>query len=937
MAKFSTVTQVFNTGQIDKNKLHRQDLTRVRLGAEEQTNLLGCVTGEMMMRPGLEYLGEIDSDQPARLWGYYRSDAERAVLEFSHEKLRVWHGDALIARQAVSSTIPDGDFTLGNIIDPSPNWALSDGASIPLSGGTAIGVLRFQNVPRGRIGIAKQQVSTSSPGDEHGLRVVVRQGPVTLRVGAADGADDYIRETELGTGAHSIAFTPAGDYWVQLSSASMMERLVNSVQIEGAGVLELPTPWTSSDLPSVRLDTSLDVVFVACAGRQQQRIERRSNRSWSVVLYETADGPFSASTPVGATLTRNLDTTTDPFPGSFTASRGIFDAGNLGGLIRIWSSLKIWTFRLGEAGAYTDPVRVSGIKKTHLDGDEEVVDYNDRKLDVLVTGTWEGEIGIERSFDGVDYGFKPFRISNKEEDAGETVIDSNGAYPNDDSDDNAIVWYRARLLEHTSGVAQVTISYEGDFAKSVFRVRGIDSPTIARIAQLENQANAGYANAALSAWPDWNWSDWPFVSGWPASVALHEGRLFWGGRDKLWGSISDAYDSFDDEFEGDAGPINRAIATGGSNEALWMLSLEELVIGTNTSVVSARASVQGEILTPADTTIKQIAGSAPCAPVSPVRIGNEAMFVGGTGTDLRLIRWTGSGYAAVDVSKITTEIFGSGILEIAFQSSPDPRVWAVTGDGRLICVVYDPDNEVLGFFPCETDGVVESVTVLPGAGQDRVYVSVRRVVNDNTVRYLEKMALDSETKPGALCKVMDSFTVRTASGTTVSGLGHLIGNEVVVWANGVPVVDENGAGERFTVSAGGEITLPAANADQQVVVGLPYRGRYKSGRLGYGVEGYSPVSKRQRLVDLGLLMTDYVRAGIRFGTAFDNPDHPLDGLPVFDDTGAPGPEIVNSDVNDEQPFLLEGGFSLDTRLCLEVESPFTAKFLAMSMGIETNG
>jgi hypothetical protein len=46
----------------------------------------------------------------------------------------------------------------------------------------------------------------------------------------------------------------------------------------------------------VRFDQSADVLFVACEGHQQRRIERRGTspnaRSWSVVLYQPEDGPF---------------------------------------------------------------------------------------------------------------------------------------------------------------------------------------------------------------------------------------------------------------------------------------------------------------------------------------------------------------------------------------------------------------------------------------------------------------------------------------------------------------------------------------------------------------------------------------------------------------------------------------------------------------------
>lgn len=918
MAKIEPVQQTFNVGVVDKDKLHRQDLLRVLLAAEEQTNLLGAVTGEMFMRPGLEYLSTTKDSAQARIWNYYRSETERAIFEFGDETFRVWVDDEALTRPAVTSSVTNPEFA-----NAGGGWTLSDGAAMN-------GQLRLFQYARGQIATAKQQVSTSSAGIEHALRINVSVGPVTLRVGSTDGADDYVAETPLLAGEHSIAFTPSGAFWVQLSTDANFDRYVTSVNVESAGVVEIPTRWAIADAPFLRFDTSLDVVFVACRDMQQGRIERRGQRSWSVTRYVTEDGPFSALRPTQARLKRESDVTTRPpltsASGNYSSDQPFFAETHIGGLLRIRSNTRRHYIRLGADNTDTESIRVTGVKST---------DYNDRDFDVEVSGTWTGTLRTERSFDDESFGYRPFR---REAASSVVNITANGSFTNEDEDDNAIVWYRIHADEIDSGAAFVLIEYEGQYSANVLRVTDVVSTTqvIADDVSSENFAlRASFLDYSLislgSPYTDqWEVSDWPFIAGWPTAVALHEGRLFWSGRDKLWGSISDAFDSFDDEFEGDAGPINRAIATSGSNEAQWMLSLEELIIGTSTSVVSARSSTQGEILTPADTTVKILRGSVGCAPVAAVEIGSDGLFVDATGRSVYLVRWEGAGYSVNDISKLTKQIFSSGVSELAAQRSPDPRIWARLDNGKLVCIVYDPGNEVLGFFLVETNGEVESIAVQQSTVQDRLYCVVKRTIGGSDVRYFEKMALDSDVAPSTLCKVMDSYVVATASGTTLSGLDHLEGATVVAWANGGPIVDADDAAEEFTVSSGA-ITLPAAYADAEVVVGLAYRGRYKSGRLGSGVEGYSPMLKKKRLVSLGMLMTDFVRAGVKFGSSFDD----LDGLPAIDESGAAAQAIVLDDVRDEQPFSVDAGFDLDSRACVEVNSPFTAKFLAMRMGIET--
>src|SRR5690606_11747798 len=104
--------------------------------------------------------------------------------------------------------------------------------------------------------------------------------------------DEYIPETTLGTGTHSIAFVALSDFYIRLQNRRQCASLVDSVSVEAAGVLELPTPWAEANLPYLRHTQSGDVIYVACNGVQQRKIERRSARSWSVVLYEPEDGPF---------------------------------------------------------------------------------------------------------------------------------------------------------------------------------------------------------------------------------------------------------------------------------------------------------------------------------------------------------------------------------------------------------------------------------------------------------------------------------------------------------------------------------------------------------------------------------------------------------------------------------------------------------------------
>ena len=65
---------------------------------------------------------------------------------------------------------------------------------------------------------------------------------------------------------------------------------------------------------------------------------------------------------------------------------------------------------------------------------------------------------------------------------------------------------------------------------------------------------------------------------------LAAGRMWWFGRDRIWGSISDGYSSYDLDYEGDAGPIIRSFGSGPVAYVNWALALDGIVIGREMSV-----------------------------------------------------------------------------------------------------------------------------------------------------------------------------------------------------------------------------------------------------------------------------------------------------------------------------------------------------------------
>src|SRR5574341_1015868 len=222
MPRAAIPLQSFNRGLISRLALARTDIARVALSAETMTNWIPRVLGPMSLRPGWRHLGSSASDAAARYLDFVFSTSDKALPELTDTAMRVWVNDALISRPTgVTTAVTNGNFdtNLTGWTDVDEAGGISDwvtGGYMGLTGnGTAAAIRRQQvTVPAGSLNI------------EHGLRIVVQRGPVTLRVGSTAGGDEYVTETDLETGNHSLAVTPGGDIHIQFSSRLKRQVLV---------------------------------------------------------------------------------------------------------------------------------------------------------------------------------------------------------------------------------------------------------------------------------------------------------------------------------------------------------------------------------------------------------------------------------------------------------------------------------------------------------------------------------------------------------------------------------------------------------------------------------------------------------------------------------------------------------------------------------------
>jgi hypothetical protein len=296
----------------------------------------------------------------------------------------------------------------------------------------------------------------------------------------------------------------------------------------------------------------------------------------------------------------------------------------------------------------------------------------------------------------------------------------------------------------------------------------------------------------------------------------------------IWGSVtgdfenmnSSAFVNADDAYE-------FTINARQVNEIRALIPLEALIILTSGAEWVMRAGGGSDAVTPASVDLKAQSQFG-CSDVQPVVIGNSVLFVEYSGSVVRDLTYSYEidGYKGNSLSVFANHLLeGYHITEWAYQRDPDSVVWAIRNDGTLLALTYYKEHNVFGWSRHDTQGTFESTATIPNdSGLDEVYFIVKRTVDGNTVRYIERFRARLPLDDNYTRDVKNAFFVDSGlsydgtASSNISGLDHLEGESVVALADGSVV-------KNLTVSSG-SVTLP--NAAEKVHVGLSYESEIET-------------------------------------------------------------------------------------------------------------
>ena len=204
-----------------------------------------------------------------------------------------------------------------------------------------------------------------------------------------------------------------------------------------------------------------------------------------------------------------------------------------------------------------------------------------------------------------------------------------------------------------------------------------------------------------------------------------------------------------------------------------------------------------------------------CSQVAPVVSGNMILFVQSGGSVVRDLGYTyvSNGYDGEELSIFANHLFeGKQVVDMAYSKEPYRILWCVMSDGTVNALTYNKKQEVIGWHKHRTKGRFESVAVVREGNEDVVYFVVRREINGQVKRFIERMASRYVTKTSDGIFLDCASCYEGTAVTTISNLDYLEGETINLLADGCVVLNK--------VVTNGQVTLDVPA--KKVIAGLPY-------------------------------------------------------------------------------------------------------------------
>jgi len=205
-----------------------------------------------------------------------------------------------------------------------------------------------------------------------------------------------------------------------------------------------------------------------------------------------------------------------------------------------------------------------------------------------------------------------------------------------------------------------------------------------------------------SAIADWYLGAFSDTTGHPSCVTFFEQRLVFAGTtnqpQSIFFSRSGDYENMDANIGGtiaDDDAIIYTIASNQVNAIRFMTSTRTLIIGTAGGEFTVSGGGTDSAVTPTNILIKKQSNHG-AANVDAIAVGNATLFLQRAKRKIRELAYNFDvdGYVAPDMTILAEHVTEGGLTQIAYQQEPNQIIYGVRGDGEMVGLTYQREQQV---------------------------------------------------------------------------------------------------------------------------------------------------------------------------------------------------------------------------------------------------
>lgn len=911
--------EAFNAGELGARMHARVQFDKYRNAGAIYENILPLPQGGFSRRPGARYVnGLINNSVASVLARFVFSQTDAYVMELGANLIRWYANQAVVATPdlSVTPTLANGTFDAdiaswtsisagtGAISWDATNARLSlDGNGSGNAGVAEQAIANTSGIGNGTMVYVSFDVY-GQPDD------VIEVGHYSLGVPA------FTRFLKPGHHIVGISRSGPGDSVIYFSSYLNTRAVtIDNVIVVHNSALQMTSPWAEADNSELAYVQTNDLMYWALGGTTRpRRLTRYSDYDWSMEEFLGDDGPYLAANLTATTLTpgatSGLDTTiTASATTGINDDRG-FEATDVGRCLRIKDAANKWRWMRITAHTSSTVVRVNILSEA-LSSAAARTDWRMGEWGDATDRGWPKALGFvqqrlaaantrsntQKFWTSVSADLENFADEDVD---GDQQADSSIVYALSSKNTNPVQWISTRRrpvfgteksewVLRTSGEIYTPTDVAADIETTAgaSRVAPVDAHNRMLFLQAGGRKLEEFSDAVRESG----------VVGFDAFdlTILNNEVLVGGARDMeyqqepdsvVWlvrndGQMPTLTYQPDQEVLGWSRQILGGDCAGGC-----------AVVESVTSIPGGSAAGQFKDSTGTDevwVTVKRTINGAEVRYIEVFEtayLRNEDLEAEAFYVDSGLtysVPTTITAATAAEPVEVTSAVHGlvdndrvriERVLGMTELNSQSFRIYEATTNTVELA---EELGAVINNITQANPGVVSAVAHGLTTGQDVALLDVSGMTNVNGVGYTATVIDDDSfsigvnttgfgayTTGGSAHKGVDgvSYTAYGSDGqirkkaTVVSGLTHLEGETVSIFADG--------ASQAQKVVAGGAITLDEAASI--VHVGLPYQHIWKSLKLAYGAENGTAVGKVKNIGDVILTLLDAAEGSLEMYT-----------------------------------------------------------------------